>query len=99
VRNEHDEELAVCAVFGVSASRRNGSAEERHAAELGLEVGQARAAAAVALWIAALGHEAGDHAVEAQAIVETLANKGLHSLDMLRCEVRSHLDHDLAAVR
>ena len=99
IGREHDEELAVGAVRTVSARaaptvpRRNGMRE------LGLQVGQVGAALAGSLGIAALGHEAGDHAVEGQPVVEAAAHQRLDPLDMMRREVRPQLDHDRAAVR
>ena len=70
---EADEELAVGAVRVLRARHRAGAADVRLVAELGLEVGKLAAAHAGAGRVAALGHEAGDHAVEHDAVVEAFA--------------------------
>ena len=52
------------------ARHRAGAADVRLAREFGLEVGQVGAARAGPGRVAALGHEAGDHAVEGDAVVK-----------------------------
>ena len=64
-----------------------------------LRSGRLGAALAGALGVAALGHEAGDHAMERQAVVEAAPHQRLDPLDMLRRKVGAQLDHDRAAVR
>jgi len=49
--------------------------------------------------IAALRHEARDHAVEHDAVVETAVGELGDALDMAGCEVRPKLDDDVAAGR
>ena len=74
----------LLALSGCSArAARDRSAQERHRGEFGLEVGQVGAALAGPLGIAALGHEAGDHAVEGQPVVKALADQRLDPLDMV----------------
>src|SRR5438309_3649944 len=75
MRGEHDEELAVRAILAARPRCADAAAKERHGGELGLEVGQVRPALARSLRVAALRHEAGDHAVEVEAVVEALAHK------------------------
>ena len=61
----------LLALFGFDGARHRGDAADvRLAAELGLEVGLVGAAHAGAGRVAALGHEAVDHAVEDDAVVE-----------------------------
>ena len=63
----------LLALFGsVGARHRHDAAHVRQAVEFGLEVGKLEPPRAGALGIAALGHEAGDDAVERQAVVEAL---------------------------
>ena len=49
--------------------------------------------------IAALGHEAGDHAVERHAVVEAAAGELRDPLDVAGREVGAKLDDDVAAAR
>ncbi len=81
-RHEHDVELAVGAVSPLGAGHGDRAAHVRQPAEFGLEVGQRRAAGAVLLGIAALRHEAVDHAMESESIIEMLAGERLDPLDM-----------------
>src|SRR3546814_10412005 len=67
-----DEELAVGAVLALGAGHGDGAAQMRHRIELRLQVRQRRTAGSVALGIAALRHEAGDDAVELEAVVEEI---------------------------
>ena len=83
----------------VRARRAERAAQERHGGELRLEVGQVGSALARALGIAALGHEAGNHAMESQPVVKAAADQGLDALDMMRREVGPQHDLDRAAVR
>ena len=69
----------------------------RLGAELGLQVGQLRAAHAGPGRVAALGHEAGDDAVEDDAVVKAFAGQGRDPLDMAGREVGAQLDDDIAA--
>ena len=48
--------------------------------------------------VAALGHEALDHAMERRAVVEFLAHQLLDPLDMLRRQLRQQLDHHPAVL-
>ena len=64
--------------------------------ELGRQVWIARAAGAGALRAAGLRHEAVDHAVEHDAVVEAFVDERLDALDVLRREVGPQLDHDVA---
>ena len=64
----------LLALFGsVGARPSTPRRAVRQVVEFGLQVGKVRSALAGALGIAALGHEAGDHAVEDEAVVEALA--------------------------
>ena len=67
--------------------------------EFGLEVGQVGAADAGAGRIAALRHEAGDHAVEDDAVVEAAVGELGDALDVAGREVGPQLDDDVAAGR
>ena len=66
--------------------------------EFGFEVGQFRSAHAGAGRIAALRHEAIDHAVEDHAVVEALARKLRNTLDMAGGEIGAEADDDIAGV-
>src|SRR5262249_14237915 len=68
---EADEELAVGAVGIVRARHRKRAADMMLVRDLGLEV-LARTAAAGARGISGLRHEAGDHAMKDDAVVEVL---------------------------
>ena len=81
------------------ARRADGAALERRRRELGRHVRQLRAAGAVARRVAGLGHEAGDHAMEGQAVVEALLGQRLDALDVLGREVRAQPDRDLAGLQ
>ena len=69
----------------------------RFGAELGLQIGQLRSAHAGPGRVAALGHEAGDDAVEGDPVVKAFAGEGRDPLDMARREVGAQLDDDIAA--
>ncbi len=60
------------------------------------DVGQGRAARAVALGITALGHETIDHTVEGQVVVEVLARQLLDPRHRERRDLGDHLDQDAA---
>src|SRR5215470_9898656 len=68
---EADEELAVARIRALRARHRHGAAHVRLAVELGLEL-LARAAGAGALRAAGLRHEAFDHAMEDDSVVEPI---------------------------
>ena len=99
----HDEELAAGAVGVHGACHADDAAGvlERivHAVggKLALDV-PAGAAGAVAQRAAALDHEAGDHAVEGQAVVKALADQLLEILTGDRSGFFVQLDIDDAAV-
>ena len=84
----HDVELAVGAVVVGRARHRHRAANVRQRVEFGLDVGQLRPALAGPGRVAALSHEAVDHAVEHRAVVEMLAGQGLDPLDVLRARRR-----------
>ena len=69
----------------------------RLAVELGLEL-LAGAAGAGALRAAGLRHEAVDHAVKHDAVVESLAHQLLDAGDVAGREIGAHRDHDLPLV-
>jgi hypothetical protein len=81
------------------AGHRADAAHVRLLAELGLDVRLVRTAAARARRIAALGHEARDHAVEDDAVIEALADQFLDALDVARRQVGTHLDRDRTGSR
>ena len=90
----------LLALFGFWRARhRAGAADVRLAAELGLEVGLVGAAHAGAGRVAALGHEAGDDAVEDDAVVKAVVGQLGDPLDMAGREVGPQLDDDVAAGR
>ena len=66
--------------------------------ELGLEVGQLGAAHAGAGRVARLGHEAADHAMEHDAVVEMLRDQLLDLRHVVRREVGAQLDGDPAVL-
>ena len=66
--------------------------------EFGLEIGLGGAAHAGALRAAALRHEAGDHAVELDAIIKAFADQFLDPLDMAGGQIGPQLDHNIAAI-
>ncbi len=65
----------------------------RFAVEFGLEIGLVAAAHAGAGRIAALRHEAGDHAVEDHPVVEAFAGQRGNAFDMAGREIGAQLDH------
>ena len=69
----------------------------RLAREFGLEVGKVRAVIAGPGRIAALRHEARDHAVENDAVVKAAVGKLGDARDVARREVGAKLDDDVAA--
>src|SRR4029079_8644255 len=96
---EADKELAVRRVGVGCACRADGAALEGLIRQLGRKIGQFRAACARACRIAGLRHEAVDHAVPFNAVVETLARKRLDARDVLRRQVGSELNDDLATLQ
>src|SRR3546814_14790892 len=83
----------------VCSSDLDGAAQMRHRIELRLQVRQRRTAGSVALGIAALRHEAGDDAVELEAVVEALPRQLLDPLYMAGRDVGTQLDAHAAAAR
>lgn len=71
----------------------------RLAAEFGLEVWKIAPARAGAGGVAALRHEAWNHAVEDHPIVKAVSGEAGDPLDMAWREVRAELDDDIAAAR
>ena len=68
-------------------------------AELGLDIGKLAAAHAGAGRVAALGHEAGNDAVEHHAVIESITGKTGNPLDMAGRQVGAQPDDDVAATR
>ena len=75
------------------------AALEMRLIELGRQVGQVRAARAGSGRVAGLGHEAGNDAVEDEAVVELLLHQRLDLGDVLGRPVGPEQDHDLAVLR
>ena len=84
---EADEELAVGRVGVGRARHRAHAADVRLLAEFGLEIRLLGAAHAGAGGIAALRHEAGDDAMEDDAVVKALARQLLDPLDVTGGEI------------
>ena len=95
---EANEELRIRAVGHLSAGHRASPAHVRFGVEFRLQVGLVAAAHAGTGRVTALGHEAGDHTVEHDAIVETFAGQLRNSLNMARREIEAQLDDDIAAL-
>src|SRR5690606_12246790 len=91
--SEADEELAVAGVRVHGAGHRDGAALVLLRGELRLEL-LTRAAGAGAPRATSLGHEAVDHAMEDNAVVEAVADEFLDAADMAGCEVGAHLNDD-----
>ena len=68
----------------------------RFAAEFLRKVGKLTAAHAGPRRIAALRHEAGDHTVENDIVVKAFARKLGDTLDMLRRQIGTQADDDIA---
>src|SRR2546423_6585577 len=83
---EADEALAIRTVRVLRARHRGGAAYMGVRAQLRRQVRIARATGARAMRAAGLRHEALDHAVERDAVVEAFVGKRLDALDMLRRE-------------
>src|SRR3954465_2838468 len=66
----------------------------RFRAELGRQVRVARSARSGSLWTPGLRHEAVDHAMEYDAVVEAFVDQRLDALDVFGREVGPQLDHD-----
>jgi hypothetical protein len=90
--------LAVGAILLGGPRHGDCAAQVRQRVELGLEVGKAGVADAGSGRIAALRHEAIDHAVECDPVVEAAAGKRLDPLDMGRSMVRAQLDGYAATI-
>ena len=96
---EADEELRIGRIRALGARHRHGAAHMRLGVELGLEVRVLRSARAGAVRAAGLGHEAFDHAVKDDAVVEPLDDELLDVGDVAGATVRVHLDDDRALGR
>src|SRR5579883_396659 len=88
---EADEELAVAGVGVGRARHRGGAAHMRFLVELGLQL-LARAAHAGAVRAAGLRHEAVDHAMEHDTVVEAFADQLLDAGHVVGGEIGTHLD-------
>jgi hypothetical protein len=95
---EADEELAVGAMRRLGARHRTGPADMRRLVELGHQIGLVAATHAGARRIAALRHEAGDHAVEHHPIIEPFLRQLGDPRDMAGREIGPQLDDHVAAV-
>src|SRR6201996_4509039 len=87
------EELAVAGIRAGRARHRGGAADMRFLAELGLEL-LAGTAGPGALRTSGLRHEALDHAMEHDAVVEALAYQFLDPGDVAGRQIGPHLDRD-----
>ena len=94
---EADEELAVGAVGVARPGHRGDSADVRLLGEFRLEVAELGAAHAGPGRVAALRHEAGNHAVEGDAVVKAALGQRRDALDMVGRQVGPQLDDDVAA--
>ena len=94
---EADEELAVGAVGIGGAGHRGGTADMGLAAELGGQIGLARAAGAGPGRVAALGHKPIDHAMEDNPVVKALLDQLLDPIDMAGRQIGPKPDHHIAA--
>src|SRR5579883_1837133 len=94
----HDEELAVGGIVVAALARHpDDAALERHVGKLGFEVGILRpAGAVVVLPVAGLRHEAFDHAVERDVVVEAVAGELFDALGVIGREIGAQLDDDAA---
>ena len=81
------------------ARHRHRPAHVRLGVELGLEVGYFDPPVPVSVRAAGLGHEAVDHPVKDDAVIETLGHEALDVGDMARRERRVHFDHHRAFAR
>ena len=90
----------LLAEFGIVGPRhRCGAADVRLLREFLRQIGLVGAAGAIAAAaVAALRHEAGDHAVERDAVVKAFVRQFGDALDMLRRQVVAQRDDDIAAV-
>ena len=100
---EHQEELAVGAVGVLRPGHAHHAAGEGFGGELGRQIGQAGAAGAPAVAVAAraavfdiagLGHEALDHAVEDHPVIGPGFGQRDHPLDVEGREVGAQRDAD-----
>src|SRR5690242_14394815 len=92
-----DVELAARRVGVLAAGHRHRAADVLLLVELRLDL-VARPAGPVTLGAAALDDEVGDHAMEAEAVVEALLGQRDEVLDGFRRVLRIELDADLLAV-
>ena len=93
---EADEELAVRAIRVLRPRHRADAADMRLAVEFLRQVGKLAAAHAGARRIAALRHEAGDHAVKHDAVVKAFLGERRDALDVQRGEIGTQADDDVA---
>eukprot|EP01089_Gocevia_fonbrunei_P008701 TRINITY_DN20410_c0_g1_i1.p1 TRINITY_DN20410_c0_g1~~TRINITY_DN20410_c0_g1_i1.p1 ORF type:complete len:168 (+),score=12.83 TRINITY_DN20410_c0_g1_i1:247-750(+) len=91
-----DEELAVGAVGIGGAGHRTDAAGVALPRELGLQVGLGRARGAGSGRVAALGHEAGDDAVEDHAVVEAFPGQFGDAGGVTGGQIGAQLDDDIA---
>jgi hypothetical protein len=89
---EHDEELRVRGIRVGRPRHAHRAAAEGLARELGGHVGQVRSTSPVALRIAGLSHEAVDHAVEDEPVVEAALSQRLDPLRVLGGDVGPKAD-------
>jgi len=92
-----DEELAVGRVRIVGPRHRADPAHMRFGVEFGLEVGLVRSAHAGAVGAAALGHEARDHAVKLDPVIEPLVCQLDDPRDVAGGQIGAQLDLHIAA--
>src|SRR3546814_11742270 len=92
---EADEELAVGAVRILRARHRTDAADMRFGAEFGGQVGKLAAPHAGAGRIAALRHEAVDHAVENHVVVASYRGKRRYPPDLLGPKVGAQGGDDI----
>src|SRR5208282_3333096 len=91
---EADEELRIGRIRILGAGHRYRAAHVRLSVEFRLEVRIFRSARPGPVWAARLGHEAVDHPVKDDAVVEALGDQLLDVVDMARREGGVHFDDD-----
>jgi hypothetical protein len=96
-RLEDDEELAVGTVRVLRTGHRTGAPLVARIVELGRQI-LSRTAHAGAGGITGLRHEAVDHAVEDDAVIEILAAEFLDARHMVGCQILEQLDHHPAVL-
>ena len=95
---EADEELRIGRIRVARARHAERAALERRRGEFGLQIGQIRTARAGAGGIAGLGHEAGNDAMEDDAVVELALHQRLDLRDVLGRQIGPEADDDLAVL-